>query len=145
MRATIKFEADVTRVNEIMRSLILEESNALQDAFISLEKATTDRIVEGISDALNHIYGVTRQLEQYRDMLVSFERAKFETLIPQPAPDQNTTLENLKAETNETLNLVRNAEELQKVTQQAESFGNFIDKLNHFSEEKSAETASEEG
>ena len=86
MRATIQFEADVSKVNDIMRSLVLEESNALQDAFIALEKATTDRLVEGISEALDHIYSVANQLEQYRDMVVSFERARFETIIPQPAP-----------------------------------------------------------
>ena len=87
MRATISFEADVSRVNNIMRSLVLEESNALQDALIALEKATADRIVEGISEALEHIHGVTSQLEQYRQMMVSFERARFETLLPQPATD----------------------------------------------------------
>lgn len=85
MRATISFEADVSRVNDIMRSLVLEESNALQDALSSLEKATADRIVEGISEALEHIQGVATQLEQYRQMMVSFERARFDTMIPQPA------------------------------------------------------------
>ena len=86
MRATLSFEADVTRVNDIMRSLVLEESNALQEALMALEKATADRIVEGISDALGHIYGVANQLEQYRNRVVSFERARFETMIPQDAP-----------------------------------------------------------
>ena len=85
MRATISFEADVSRVNDIMRSLVLEESNALQEALMSLEKATSDRIVDGISDALTHIHGVANQLEQYRDMMVSFERARFETILPRPA------------------------------------------------------------
>ena len=86
MRATISFEADVSRVNDIMRSLVLEESNALQDALIALEKATSDRTVEGISEALEHIHGVANQLEQYRQMMVSFERARFETILPQPSP-----------------------------------------------------------
>jgi len=145
MRATIKFEADVSRVNDIMRSLVLEESNALQDALVSLEKATAERIMEGISEALEHIHGVARQLEQYQRMMVSFEKAKFETIIPQPALGDPTNLEKLKTETSETLNLVRNAEELQQVAQQAENFGNFIDKLNHFSEGKSVKPVSEEG
>lgn len=145
MRATIKFEADVSRVNDIMRSLVLEESNALQDALICLEKATTDRIVEGILEALEHVQGVARQLEQYQQMMVSFERAKFETLLPQPVLDEGGTLEALKAETGETLNLVRNAEELQHVTQSADKFGSFIDKLNYFSEAQDNEPASEEG
>ena len=86
MRATISFEADVSRVNDIMRSLVLEESNALQDALIALEKATADRIMEGISEALEHIHSVANQLEQYRQMMVSFERARFETILPQPSP-----------------------------------------------------------
>jgi hypothetical protein len=85
MRATISFEADVSRVNDVMRSLVLEESNALQDALIALEKATADRIVEGISEALEHIQGVATQLEQYQQMMVSFEKARFETILPQPA------------------------------------------------------------
>ncbi len=85
MRATISFEADVSRVNDIMRSLVLEESNALQDALIALEKATADRTVEGISEALEQIYGVARQLEQYRQMMVNFEKARFETVLPRDA------------------------------------------------------------
>ena len=92
MRATISFEADVSRVNDIMRSLVLEESNALQDALVALEKATADRIVEGISEALEHIYGVTSQLEQYRQMMVSFERARFETRLPQPVGTEDIDL-----------------------------------------------------
>ena len=88
MRATISFEAEVSRVKDIMRSLVLEESNALQDALVSLEKATSDRIVEGISDALVHINGVARQLEQYQQMMTSFERARFDTMLPQPAAGQ---------------------------------------------------------
>ena len=85
MRATINFEADVSRVNDIMRSLVLEESNALQEALMSLERATSDRIVEGISEALEHIHGVARQLQQYQQMMASFEKARFQTMIPQPA------------------------------------------------------------
>ena len=89
MRATINFEADVSRVNNIMRSLVLEESNALQEALVSLERATSDRIVEGISEALEHIHGGARQLQQYQQMMVSFEKARFQTMIPQPA-DEDT-------------------------------------------------------
>ena len=85
MRATISFEADVSRVNDIMRSLVLEESNALQDALLCLEKATADRIVDGISEALEHIHGVASQLEQYRQMMVNFEKARFETVLPRDA------------------------------------------------------------
>ena len=112
MRATISFEANVSKVNGIMRSLVLEETNTLQDALMSLEKATDDRIVEGISEALDHIYGVTNQLEQYRDMLVSFERARFETILPQAAPVP-----------------------AQKVAQSMKKFDDFLDRINEESED----------
>ena len=116
MRATINFEADVSRVNDIMRSLVLEESNALQDALISLEKATADRIVEGISEALEHIYGVANQLEQYRDMVVSFERARFETILPQSAKDPVPMVDNL--------------EKLNQVKESMKKFDTFLDKIS---------------
>ena len=111
MRATISFEADVDRVPDIMRSLVLEESNALQDALASLEKATADRIVEGISDALGHIHGVARQLEQYQQMMVSFEKARFQTMIPQPA------------------DVVQNLSQAREATETMKKFDNFIESI----------------
>ena len=115
MRATISFEADVSRVNDIMRSLVLEESNALQDALVSLEKATADRIVEGISEALEHIHGVSRQLEQYQQMMVSFEKARFQTMIPQPAENSNLAT---------TMHQVREA------AASMSQFDDFLEKIN---------------
>ena len=127
MRATLSFEADASRVKDIMRSLVLEESNALQDAILSLEKATADRIVEGISEALDHIHGVASQLEQYRQMMVSFERARFETMIPQPA---SQGIE------------VGNMAQAKSLTEQMQQFDNFLDKINEGDEDGST---SEEG
>ena len=121
MRATISFEADVSRVNDIMRSLVLEESNALQDALVSLEKATADRIVEGISDALGHIHGVARQLEQYQQMMVSFEKARFQTMIPQPA------------------DMVQNLSQVREVTETMKKFDNFIESIKEEKPDESQE------
>ena len=119
MRATISFDADVSRVNDIMRSLVLEESNALQDALVSLEKATADRIVEGISEALGHIHGVASQLEQYRQMMVNFERARFETQVPQ-----------------DLTNSVVNLREAKKALEQMSNFDTFVDQINTVEEAK---------
>ena len=138
MRATISFEADVSRVNDIMRSLVLEESNALQDALMSLEKATADRIVEGISEALEHIHGVTNQLEQYRQMMVSFERARFETILPQPAPSpqlsgdiaQGPTAANEEGLTPNVLESLNKLKEAVGSVNNLNRFENFIDKIN---------------
>ena len=127
MRATISFEADVSRVNDIMRSLVLEESNALQDALIALEKATADRIVEGISEALEHIYGVASQLEQYRQMMASFKKARFETILPQEA---------------DTRPLLQTMGEVKEAAQVLRNFDNFLDKIG---EEDADGTLVEEG
>ena len=133
MRATISFEADVSRVNDIMRSLVLEESNALQDALLSLEKATADRIVDGISEALEHIYGVASQLEQYRQMMVSFERARFQTILPQAAVTAPAAPD-LSAATSETKN----------TTEAVARFNEFLEKIQDPKEE-SNEQPPEEG
>ena len=122
MRATISFEADVNRVNDIMRSLVLEESNALQDALIALEKATADRIVEGISEALEHINGVASQLEQYRQMMVSFERARFETRLPQPVGTEDIDLK------------VRSARD---AVDSLKQFEGFLDNINPLADDNS--------
>ena len=127
MRATISFETDVSRVSDIMRSLVLEESNALQDALIALEKATADRTVEGISEALEHIHGVANQLEQYRQMMVSFEKARFETLLPQSA---SGAME------------VSSMAQAHSVVEKMQQFDNFLDKINRGDEDGDA---SEEG
>ena len=127
MRATISFEADVSRVNDIMRSLVLEESNALQDALIALEKATADRIVEGISEALEHIYGVASQLEQYRQMMASLKKARFETILPQEA---------------DTRPLLQTMGEVKEAAQVLRNFDNFLDKIG---EEDADGTLVEEG
>ena len=126
MRATISFEADVTRGNDIMRSLVLEESNALQEALMSLERATADRIVEGISEALVHIHGVANQLEQYRDMVVSFERARFETMLPQ-----------------ESGQVVHNLGELREAVEDMKNFDSFLSQVE--TQEEAEEDESEEG
>ena len=116
MRATISFEADVNRVNDIMRSLVLEESNALQDALIALEKATSDRIVEGILEALEHIQGVARQLEQYQQMMVSFEKARFETILPQPSSS--------------TIPVVDSLEKLNEVKESMQGLDSFLSRIS---------------
>tara|TARA_R110000824_G_scaffold317330_1_gene504552 strand:- start:8981 stop:9505 length:525 start_codon:yes stop_codon:yes gene_type:complete len=96
MRATISFEADIDKVNNIMQSLVLEETQALEEALNCMEGSTSDRLVNGINESLRHIYGVVRQLEQYRDMVASFERARLETVLPQPAQDNLGDLEGVR-------------------------------------------------
>ena len=140
MRATISFEADVSRVNDVMRSLVLEESNALQDALIALEKATADRIVEGISEALEHIQGVATQLEQYRQMMVSFERARFETILPQPA----TSIPDVVVDDDIAGPMAEAAQEAAETAQQMKQFNDFLSRIRDEATSRAEEVAREE-
>ena len=85
MRATINFEVDVDRVQEIMTALVLQEVVPLHNANELIEGVKPQQLHAGLASALENIHGVTRQLEQYRDMVASFEKARFETLLPQPS------------------------------------------------------------
>ena len=140
MRATISFEADVSRVNDIMRSLVLEESNALQDALIALEKATADRTVEGVSEALEHIHGVASQLEQYRQMMVSFERARFETILPQPAD----SIPDVVVDDDIAGPMAEATQEAAETAQQMKQFNDFLSRIRDEATSRAEEVAREE-
>ena len=87
MRATISFETDVDEVEGTMAVLACSEEHNLRAAadllsnFTVLDGSTLDVITE----VLRLLDMSSEQLRQYRDMLVNFERAKFETMLPQPA------------------------------------------------------------
>ena len=87
MRATINFEVDVDRVQETMGAVVREELQPLHQAMDLLEVSKPQDLREGISKALEILGAVATQLKQYRDMMVSFEKSRFETVLPQPADD----------------------------------------------------------
>jgi len=87
MRATISFDIDVNEVDGAMGHLVSREADNLRAAADILEDyiAPRDHLLDEVTEALRLISEATSQLEQYRNMLVNFEKAKFETMIPQPA------------------------------------------------------------
>ena len=87
MRATINFEVNVDRVQETMGAVVREELQPLHQAMDLLEISKPQDLHEGISEALEILRAVTVQLEQYRGMIASFERARFETILPQSAEE----------------------------------------------------------
>jgi|TARA_R110002096_G_scaffold136937_1_gene289975 hypothetical protein len=87
MRATINFDVDVDRVQETMTALVLQEVVPLHQAMDLMETTKPQDLYDGISKALEILGSVSTQLEQYRDMITSFEKARFETLLPQPAQE----------------------------------------------------------
>ncbi len=121
MRATISFEAQVDRVNDMMCALAKKEGDVLRSSAHLIETAEPHQITERLSEALGGIFQVTRQLEQYRDMLISFEQARFSTLVPQQVDESRPG--------------VRNVEEAQQTMESMKKFGNFIESINHQEEE----------
>ena len=111
MRATISFETDLDKVEETMRSLVSQESHTLRVAANILSNADRTTLLEEVSEALDLVGQATSQLQQYRDMLVNFEKAKYETMLPQPAPVENIVSMQDKLET------------IQK-------FGDFVERMN---------------
>jgi len=84
MRATISFDIGLDRVSQTMVSLVVEEANVIHQALERIETTSAHTLTEDIDAALEHLAEATNQLQQYRQMLTSFERAKFETIVPQP-------------------------------------------------------------
>jgi len=117
MRATISFDIDVNEVEGAMGHLVSREADNLRAAADILEDyiAPRDHLLDEVTEALRLISAATSQLEQYRNMLVNFEKAKFETIVPQSATqsmgDVATTLANI------------------------DKFGSFIDRLNESGKE----------
>ena len=127
MRATISFETDVDRVKETMRSLTLEEACGLHQAIEILEASTAEGLLEDVDAALEKILAAVRQLHQYKEMLISFERARFETILPQSADEPAI----------ETLGQLKDA------TAAMTQFDDFLNKVNAPQEEETDD--SEEG
>ena len=96
MRATISFEVDVERVQETMAALVLQEAVPLHQATDLVENTEPQDLYDGITQALEILGSVSAQLQQYRDMLVNFEQAKFQTILPQPAGQTVSNLGELK-------------------------------------------------
>ena len=85
-------------------------------------------MLDAIAEVLRLVEMSATQLRQYKAMLVGFERARFETMVPQDAPTPPIP--------------VRSAE-----AAAAESFGNFIDRIKESSKEEGEDdgTAPKEG
>ncbi len=87
MRATISFEIDLDQVEGTMGMLVAQEAHNLRAAADLLEDYITpqDNVLEEVTAALGLLEQTTTQLQQYQQMLISFEKAKFETILPTAA------------------------------------------------------------
>jgi len=123
MRATINFEVDVDQVENTMATLVAMESDSLRAVadMIDVNPGPRTMVLEEVSEALRLLSEVRTQLQQYRDMLVSFEKAKFETILPQlvnsgsPVAPRSTPAENTNS--------------FQEAFQSLSQFGDFVDRI----------------
>ena len=115
MRATISFEAEVERVNEVMLALAKEETDRIRGSAHTLTTGQPHEVHQCLTRALEGLYASITQLEQYRDMVASFQSARFSALLPQPA-DPGNALQAL-AEARDTV-------------QQMKQFDTFVDRVN---------------
>jgi uncharacterized protein YoxC len=112
MRATISFDTDVEQVEGKMAVLACAEEHNLRAAadILSNHNILEFSTLDSITEVLRLLEDSTTQLQQYRNMLVNFERAKYETVLPQGT---NQAVVNIGEAVN-NLN----------------KFGDFIDRLN---------------
>ena len=86
MRATIKFEVDVDQVENTMALLIAMEADTLRAIadMVDVSPGPRTMVLEEVTEALHQLQKISTQFYQYQQMLASFERARFETVLPQP-------------------------------------------------------------
>ena len=125
MRATISFDIDLDKVEETMSSLVTQESHTLRVAANILSNADRTTLLEEVNEALDLVQQATSQLQQYQQMLVSFEKAKFDTMLPQDSAQPLVNVSNAVANVNK--------------------FGDFIDRLNSDGDGEENDPQPEEG
>jgi len=127
MRATISFETDVDQVEGTMAVVACAEEHNLRAAADILSNYTVldGSLLDSISEVLRLLDKSAVQLRQYQQMLVSFEKARFETMLPQEA----TAVNSLR--------------DVQEAVQVMNKFDGFLDRINTEAEESSEEN--EEG
>lgn len=112
MRATISFDTDVEQVEGTMAVVACSEEHNLRAAADILSNYTVldGSLLDAITEVLRLLDMSTGQLRQYQNMLVNFEKAKYDTVLPQDA-------------TQSVANIGAAVANLNK-------FGDFIDRLN---------------
>ena len=127
MRATISFELELDKVESTMATLVSQEAGTLRLVTNILDNVGEGPLLPEVSEAIDLLQEVTNQLQQYQQMLAGFEKARFETMLPQPV--QNGLPVNALAD-------------VRAATEKLSKFDNFLEKLNG---EGDNDTASEEG
>jgi len=84
MRATINFDIDIDKVEDTMTALVSREAGTLRVTANILDNLGHGSLLPEVTEAIDLLQETTAQLQQYEGMLLSFERARLETMLPQP-------------------------------------------------------------
>jgi len=124
MRATISFETDVSKVEATMKALVRTETDAIRDIAHKIETSKEHTIERVLSECLQDLYCITNQFEQYKSMLQSFGRAKYETENGQSTPEPaNPSLD-------QAVPRLEKAQETLQTLQNMQKFDKFIESIN---------------
>jgi hypothetical protein len=117
MRATISFETDVDEVEGTMAVLACSEEHNLRAAADLLSNFTVldGSVLDAITEALRLLDMSVGQLRQYQQMMLSFEKAKFETMLPQSVE--------------QAIPVVDNMEKLNEVKKNMQGLESFLDRI----------------
>ena len=112
MRATISFETDLEQVEGTMAVLACSEEHNLRAAADILSNYTVldGNVLDAVTEVLRLLDESARQLRQYQQMIVSFEKSKYETIMPQEA--------------------TKSVADIGAAVANLNKFGDFIDRLN---------------
>ena len=108
MRATINFDVNIDKVEQTMVTLVHQEVIDLYRATTILEDIEAPNLLEQIGVAINTLETTAAQLNQYKSMIVGFQRAKYETLLPQDAPANTSGLGNEANSLREAMSALEN-------------------------------------
>lgn len=137
MRATISFDIELDKVEETMNALVSKQSTTLRIAANILDHASNTALLEEVTEAIDLLQEATSQLQQYQEMLASFEKAKFETMLPQQASAP------VPVQAQDVTDAAKNIKGFQETLRAMNEFGSFVGRINSQTQEEEEQNESQ--
>ena len=137
MRATISFDIELDKVEETMNALVSKQSTTLRIAANILDHASNTTLLEEVTEAIDLLQEATSQLQQYQEMLASFEKAKFETMLPQQASAP------VPVQAQDVTDAAKNIKGFQETLRAMNEFGSFVGRINSQTQEEEEQNESQ--
>lgn len=137
MRATISFDIELDKVEETMSALVSKQSTTLRIAANILDHASNTALLEEVTEAIDLLQEATSQLQQYQEMLASFEKAKFETMLPQQASAP------VPVQAQDVTDAAKNIKGFQETLRAMNEFGSFVGRINSQTQEEEEQNESQ--